>query len=170
VCSSHIASALIGRPSAVESNMKSSAHTWFRRTARSRFVGTVLVPTRRRFWAYGLTRKPSSRHNRCTRLRFTTQPSRRSSVWANRYPYRGQSLEISRSRIRSCCSGASTGRGGRRCVVRLCPIARHALRSDTPNRSHTWRTASRRQDGLRSFPGPPPSAPGCRASDPRPAA
>jgi len=59
-----MASALIGRPSEVESNMKSSAQTWFRRSARSRFEGTVLVPTRRRFCAYGLTLKPSSRHNR----------------------------------------------------------------------------------------------------------
>lgn len=79
-----MASALIGRPSAVESNMKSSAQTWFRRSARSRFVGTVLVPTLCRFIACGLTLKPSSRHNRCTRLRFTTQTSRRSSVRAKR--------------------------------------------------------------------------------------
>jgi len=55
---------LMGRPSEVESNMKSSAQTWFRRSARSRLDGTVLVPTRRRFCAYGLTLKPSSRHNR----------------------------------------------------------------------------------------------------------
>jgi len=58
VCSSHMARALIGRPSAVESNMKSSAQTWFRRSARSRFAGTVLVPTRCRFIAYGLTLRP----------------------------------------------------------------------------------------------------------------
>jgi hypothetical protein len=57
-------SALIGRPSEVESNMKSSAQTWFLRSARSRFDGTVLVPNRRLLIAYGLTLKPSSRHNR----------------------------------------------------------------------------------------------------------
>ena len=75
-------SALIGRPSTVESNMKSNAQTWFRRSARSRLAGTVLVPTRRLLTAYGLTLKPSSRHSRWTRFRFTTHPSRRSKACA----------------------------------------------------------------------------------------
>ena len=48
--------------------------TWLGRSARSRFAGTVLVPSRYRFIAYGLTLKPSSRYNRCTRLRIATHP------------------------------------------------------------------------------------------------
>jgi hypothetical protein len=48
VNSSHIESALSGRPSEVASKMKSSAQTWLGRSARSRAAGTVLTPRRRR--------------------------------------------------------------------------------------------------------------------------
>jgi len=64
VNSSHIESALMGRPSEVASKMKSIAQTWLGRSARSRCAGTVLVPSRRRFGAHGRTFNPSSRHGR----------------------------------------------------------------------------------------------------------
>lgn len=56
------------RPSAVWSNAKSNAHTWFGNCARSRSPGVVEVPTRARLRRETLTRRPSSRHRRCTRL------------------------------------------------------------------------------------------------------
>jgi hypothetical protein len=64
------------RWSAVSSNWKSIAHTWFGRNARSRSL--LSGRTRRRFQGRDGGRfRPSARHNRGTRLRFTDQPSRR---------------------------------------------------------------------------------------------
>lgn len=53
VNSSHMESALIGRPSEVASKMKSIAQTWLGCSARSRSAGTVLLPNRRRLGAHG---------------------------------------------------------------------------------------------------------------------
>src|ERR1019366_9693687 len=89
VNSSHIESALMGRPSEVASKMKSSAHTWLGRSADRRQAGTVLVPSRRRLRTLAGTRSPSSRQSRCTRLRLTSHPSLRNSAQARRKPYRG---------------------------------------------------------------------------------
>jgi hypothetical protein len=44
----------------------------------------------------GGTRRPSSRHSRCTRLRFTAWPSSPRRTCARRYPHRGRCPEISR--------------------------------------------------------------------------
>ena len=46
VCSSTMLSSFRTRPSAVWSNWKSSAQTWFGRSARSRTAGTVESPRR----------------------------------------------------------------------------------------------------------------------------
>jgi len=64
-------------PSAVWSNWKSNAHRCRGRSARSRLAGTVDSPSRRRLRLRCGTRSPSSRHSRCTRLRFTDQPCSR---------------------------------------------------------------------------------------------
>ena len=151
--SSHIESTLKGRPSAVVSNIKSSAHTWLGRSACSRHAGTVLVPNLRRLGECGGTRNPSARQSRCTRLWFTFQPSIRSTAPARLKPHLGHVLEISRSRLRNSSSGAATGRGGRRWVALGWLAARHAWRSLVLKILIRCSTAARRLVGLRSFPG-----------------
>ncbi len=77
--------------SAVWSNWKSSAYTWSGAWARSRSAATVEVPNRWRLRRRCGTRRPSSRHNRCVRLRFSSRPRSSSSWCARRYPHRGRS-------------------------------------------------------------------------------
>jgi len=72
---------LIGRPSAVWSERKSSAQTWLGQAAAT-WPG-IRLPRRRRRGLAG-SRSPSSRHNRCTRLRLQAQPSRHRSAWMRR--------------------------------------------------------------------------------------
>ncbi len=54
------------------------AHTWFGCSARRRSVPRELVPSRECFGGVGCTQNPAARHSRCTRLRFTRQPSSRN--------------------------------------------------------------------------------------------
>ena len=77
VCSSTTDRILTGRPSVVESNWKSMAHTMFGPVADGTGC-TVEDPTRlrRRFTT---TRRPSSRHSRWIFLWLTVQPSPRAS-------------------------------------------------------------------------------------------
>ena len=84
VCSSTTWSSFKVRPSTVVSNWKSNAQTWFGRSARSRFAGTVESPSRTRFRLRCGTRSPSSRHSRWIFLRFTAQPSSRRAPQASR--------------------------------------------------------------------------------------
>jgi hypothetical protein len=76
VCSSMIEAILTGRPSVVESNWKSTAHTRFGASALG-LSAAVEDPSRLRRERIG-TRSPSSRHNRCSFLWLTGHPSARA--------------------------------------------------------------------------------------------
>ena len=75
MCSSTMETILIGLPSVVESNWKSTAHTRFGASAVM-VSGAVEEPSRFRRRRCG-TRRPSSRHSRWTFLWLTSQPSPR---------------------------------------------------------------------------------------------
>jgi hypothetical protein len=77
VCSSTTETILTGRPSVVESNWKSTAHTVFGASAVG-VSGAEEDPTRLRRRGCG-TRSPSSRHSRWIFLWLTVQPSPRAS-------------------------------------------------------------------------------------------
>jgi hypothetical protein len=105
------------KPEAVESDMKSSAHTWLGRSACNRLAGTVLSPSCRRLDELWGTLSACSCQIRCTRLWFICQPSFRSPAPACRKPHLGQVLEISRSRCRSSSSGAASDLGAYRVQI-----------------------------------------------------
>ena len=77
MCSSTMETILTGRPSVVESNWKSTAHTRFGASAVA-VSGAVEDPRRLRRRRCG-TRSPSSRHSRWIFLWLTCQPSPRAS-------------------------------------------------------------------------------------------
>ena len=74
---------------------------------------------------------------------------------ARRYPQRGWPREQACNSLRSASSPRPRA-GWRRCVERCWPVTRHARRSDNSRRSCNMQTASRRRDGLTSFPGRSP--------------
>ena len=105
VCSSMIETSLMGRPSVVASNWKSTAHTLFGASAFGG-GGVVEAPRRLRRRRCG-TRRPSSRQSRWIFLWFTAQPSPRASACALRNPRRGCAFAQARSHARSAASGSA---------------------------------------------------------------
>ena len=119
---------------------------------RSRSAGTVESPSRRRLRRRCGTRRPSSRHSRCVRLRFSFQPSSSSRRAPAGSPTADAPREISpqlrpQRRVivgpRQARDAGSSG-AGRRSGTPAAPRGRAGPAAS--------RTAWRRRDGLTSFP------------------
>ena len=67
-------------PLVVRSKMKSQVQTWFIRSARRRWQAFLDLPFARFFFGLRRTFSPSAFQIRCTRLKLTRKPSRRSSL------------------------------------------------------------------------------------------
>ena len=129
VCSSMIDTSLMGLPSVVASNWKSTAHTRFGASAVGQ-SGAVDEPTRLRRRRCG-TRRPSSRQSRWIFLWFTAHPRghrhRRCGTRASDAPWPSHAANAASG------SAGVVEAGSRRWVERCWPVTRQANRSDSPS-------------------------------------
>ena len=151
VCSSTMDTILIGRPSVVASNWKSTAHT---HSAHPRSAGSV--PWTRRDACADLVAHPQAlvAPEPLDFLVVDLPALSAGIVVVRTEPAARMILAQSRSHARSPASGSAgvVAAGGRRWVVRFCPVTRQPNRSLTIRVLIRWCTAARRRSGLRSFP------------------
>jgi hypothetical protein len=120
-----------------------------------RRLKSELPPKRRGFFCLRLTFRPSFRHRRDPRLRFTRHPSARSRVVTRRYPKRGWDRASSCIRL-TCSARPAFGSGRSRTTERRTSRAWHTRRSDSCKAAFPRVTVARQCAGPVSFPGRPP--------------
>jgi hypothetical protein len=144
----------IGPERRVVALRKSYDQVWFTESAgrlREEFSALPWARLPERFCRRDGRRWPSRRQRRSMRLRFTRQPSWRSSVQTARYPQRGCSA--ARAFIARTSAASSSGTSARyRWVERCWPRSVQARRSEIPCRRTRYTTAARRRAGLTIFP------------------